>query len=134
MHAQGAVAAANASGNAFVVEYSKGTCLGATPDCSCPIPTDPTVPPCGIDDTDHIPAAVTLAAAADVTVLVLGDSSTILAGDPVLHHETGTCGEHFDRDSLDLPGAQMDLLTSVLNVTRNVIVVLIHGRTVTFGK
>eukprot|EP00041_Stephanoeca_diplocostata_P013637 m.240352 g.240352 ORF g.240352 m.240352 type:complete len:814 (+) comp19412_c0_seq2:86-2527(+) len=130
---QGAITAANESGNAFVVEYSKGTCLGATPNCSCPIPTDPSVAPCGIDDTDHIPPAVALAAVADVTVLVLGDSSTVMAGDPALHHETGTCGEHFDRDSLDPPGAQMELLTAVLNVTKNVIVVLIHGRTVTFG-
>ena len=55
------------------------------------------------------------------------------------HHETGTCGEHFDRDSLDPVGAQLPLLRAVLAAAhaaqppRKVVVVLVHGRPVTFG-
>eukprot|EP00040_Diaphanoeca_grandis_P036271 m.230725 g.230725 ORF g.230725 m.230725 type:complete len:681 (-) comp33587_c1_seq5:791-2833(-) len=123
----------NSSGNKWSVEYERGACLGATPDCACPIPTDPTVAPCGVTDTSRIAIAADLAATADVTILVLGDSSTILAGDSKFHHETGTCGEHFDRDDLDLVGAQLPLLRSVLDKGKKVIVVLVHGRTVTFG-
>ena len=47
---KGAVTAANQSGNAFTVQYERGACLGGTPDCPCPIPTDPTQPPCNIND------------------------------------------------------------------------------------
>lgn len=129
----GAVAAANASLNAFVVSYERGACLGATPDCPCPIPVDPNEPACQINDMSRYGYAATLASQSDVTILVLGDSSTIMAGKSSLHHETGTCGEHFDRDSLDLPGAQIGLLRAVLKVTSNVVLVLIHGRTATFG-
>eukprot|EP00036_Acanthoecidae_sp_10tr_P008832 CAMPEP_0182916124 /NCGR_PEP_ID=MMETSP0105_2-20130417/756_1 /TAXON_ID=81532 ORGANISM="Acanthoeca-like sp., Strain 10tr" /NCGR_SAMPLE_ID=MMETSP0105_2 /ASSEMBLY_ACC=CAM_ASM_000205 /LENGTH=786 /DNA_ID=CAMNT_0025053053 /DNA_START=1 /DNA_END=2361 /DNA_ORIENTATION=- len=127
------VMAANASLNKWTVEYTKGACLGATPGCPCPIPTDPTVAPCGVYDTEYIPAASEVAARSDVVVLVLGDSSTILAGDSAKHHETGTCGEHFDRDDLDPPGAQLALLQAVLNASDNVVVVMIGGRPSTFG-
>lgn len=130
----GAIAAANASGNAFQILYERGACLGGTPDCDCSIPADPTVPPCEIRNTSRIGLAVDLATQADVTVLVLGDSSTLLAGDPKLHHETATCGEHFDRDDFDPAGAQLELLRKVSAATANLIVVLIHGRQVTFGQ
>jgi beta-glucosidase len=47
---------------------------------------------------------------------------------------SGTCGEHFDRDDLDPPGAQLDLLRAVLNASKGrVIVVIIGGRPSTFG-
>ena len=45
----------------------------------------------------------------------------------------GSCGEHFDRDNLDVVGAQLPLLKAVLETNKKVVVVLIHGRTVTFG-
>jgi beta-glucosidase len=132
----GAIAAANASGNAFAVRYERGACLGATPGCDCPVlpdgPDGRQRPLCGIENASRIGAAAALAAEADVTVLVLGDSSTILATGGV-HHETGSCGEHFDRDSLDPVGAQLPLLKAVLDAGKKVVVVLIHGRQVTFG-
>ena len=131
---EGAVQAANASGNAFDVTYARGTCLGATPGCTCPAFKPGVDIPCGLDDASDIEAAAALAAKSDVTVLVLGDSSTVLAGDASAHEETGTCGEHFDRDNLDLPGLQVPLLQAVLNASQNVIVVLITGRTATFGS
>jgi hypothetical protein len=96
------------------------------------LPNGDPAPLCGITNTSRVGAAALLAGKADVTVLVLGDSSTIMATGGV-HHETGTCGEHFDRDSLDPVGAQLPLLRAVLAATPNVIVVLISGRTVTFG-
>lgn len=129
----GAVLAANASGNAFTVEYERGGCLGSTPGCACPHFVPGVDIPCGLNLTDRIAPAAALAAGADITFLVLGDSSTIMAGDSKAHEETSTCGEHFDRDSLDLPGMQLPLLQAVLNVSKNVIVVLITGRTATFG-
>merc|ERR1711976_196357 len=76
----GAIAAANNSGNAFTIRYSVGACLGATPGCSCPH-FAPNTPACGIEDESRIPEAKSLAANSDLTILVLGDSSTILAGD-----------------------------------------------------
>jgi beta-glucosidase len=128
-----AVAAANASGNAYEIQYERGSCLGATPDCPCPN-FKPGESPCNINDTSRVGLAAQLAAESDVTILVIGDSSTILAGDQSKHQETGTCGEHFDRDSLDPAGAQLPLLARVLAAAPGrVIVVLIHGRTVTFG-
>ena len=49
---------------------------------------------------------------------------------------TGTCGEWKDNDNLDPPGVQLDLLQAIVgNVSSStpVVVVLIHGRTYTFG-
>lgn len=81
-----AVAAANASGNSFKIEYERGACVGATPGCDCPVLPDPAAPLCGIFNTSRVPTAASVAAAADLVVLVLGDSSTIMA--------TGTCPHH----------------------------------------
>ena len=69
-------------------------------------------------------AAVALARKSDVTVLVLGDVSG---------NHNGGCGEWGDRDSLDLQGGQLDLLDAVAGVAKKTIVVLVHGRPVTFG-
>jgi hypothetical protein len=121
------VEAANASGNAWRVVYERGACLGATPLCACPIPANDTVPGCGITDTGRVSIAAAVARAADVTILVLGDSSTILAGNGSGHHEEGTCGEHFDRDNLDPVGAQLPLLKAVAAASSKVILTLIHG-------
>lgn len=77
---------------------------------------------CNINDNNltMIPAAVTLASASDVIVAVLGDS-------------TSSCGESMDRDDLDLPGGQMQLLKALAGLGKPLIVVLINGRTATFG-
>ena len=75
-----------------------------------------------IDDTDGslLPAAVAAAAAADVVVAVLGDS-------------TSSCGESEDRDSLDLPGGQLALLAALVATGKPLVLVLVAGRTATFG-
>jgi hypothetical protein len=69
-----------------------------------------------------IDEAVAAANASDVVVLVLGD-------------DTSTCGEARDRDDLDLPGSQLDLLHAVTSRTDTpVVVVLISCRPATFGS
>eukprot|EP00658_Telonema_sp_P-2_P041025 TRINITY_DN2933_c0_g1_i5.p1 TRINITY_DN2933_c0_g1~~TRINITY_DN2933_c0_g1_i5.p1 ORF type:complete len:328 (+),score=57.01 TRINITY_DN2933_c0_g1_i5:299-1282(+) len=70
--------------------------------------------------SDKIPAAVKLAAESDVSILVLGDIGN-------------TCGEWADRDSLDLPGGQLMLLSAVANASKKTILILVHGRPSTFG-
>ena len=72
-------------------------------------------------NTSGIAKAVALAASCDLTIVVVGDT-------------TETCGEMFDRSNLDLPGGQLALLEAVAATPTKTIVVLIHGRTVTFGR
>ena len=71
--------------------------------------------------TAAIPAAVAAAQSADVVVAVLGDSQS-------------TCGEMVDRADLDLPGAQLPLLQALTATGKPVVVLLIHGRPMTFGR
>ena len=79
-------------------------------------------------DTTGIAAAVALAESADVSILVLGDG-----GESVGYDGGVSCGEGADRPSLDLPGVQLALLEAVLDTGKPVVVILIHGRPVTFG-
>jgi len=72
------------------------------------------------NNASMIPAAVALAQASDLNVVVIGDSEQ-------------SCGEGKDRSTLDPAGEQLELLSQVLKVGKPVIVVLIHGRSVTFG-
>ena len=71
---------------------------------------------------DGIAAAVAAAQNADVAIVAVGDS---------LH----SCGEWLDRDSLDLPGAQLALLQAlVANASSTpIVLVLINGRAASFG-
>ena len=91
---QGIAEAANASGNAFAVEYERGSCLPGTPGCSCSqtgtkggwsknwTDTPQTQHdgdysmPCDVTDESRVEIAAAVAAAADVTILVIGDGST----------------------------------------------------------
>lgn len=80
-------------------------------------------PGCAIDGDprlDLIPAAVAAAQAADVVVMALGDTLQ-------------SCGEWADRDSLDLPGGQLQLLAAVVAAGKPVVVVLVNGRAASFG-
>ena len=71
---------------------------------------------------DGIAAAVAAAQNADVAIVAVGGS---------LH----SCGEWLDRDSLDLPGAQLALLQAlVANASSTpIVLVLINGRAASFG-
>lgn len=71
-------------------------------------------------ETDGIPAAVELARDADVVVVALGDRAGLFG--------RGTSGEGCDVESLDLPGAQADLLAAVLDAGTPVVLTLLSGR------
>ncbi|MDP9001547.1 MAG: glycoside hydrolase family 3 C-terminal domain-containing protein, partial [Myxococcota bacterium] len=77
-------------------------------------PSDPA------EDARRITEAAKLAAAADVTLLVLGQ-------DEQLSREGWAENHRGDRMSLDLVGRQMDLAHAVLATGRPVILLLIHG-------
>ncbi len=81
----------------------------------------------GGNDTSGFPAALAAAAASDVVVFVGGDSGA-------LGWNMNTCGEDDDRAELELPGVQADLLDALLSTGKPVVLVLIHGRPVTFNR
>jgi beta-glucosidase len=81
-----------------------------------------TTPGCGIDDVDRtgFEPAVAAAAGADAAVLVMGDHAGMFG--------RGTVGEGCDRDDLELPGVQRDLVEAVLATGTPVVLVLVTGR------
>lgn len=82
---------------------------------------------CGIDDNDRsgFEAAVASASAADVAVLVMGDTAGLFG--------RGTVGEGCDRDDLELPGVQRQLVEAVLKTGTPVVLVLMTGRPYAIG-
>ncbi|MFI7491922.1 glycoside hydrolase family 3 N-terminal domain-containing protein [Micromonospora echinaurantiaca] len=77
---------------------------------------------CEVDDDDRsgFDEAVATAAAADVAVLVVGDHASLFG--------RGTVGEGCDRDDLELPGVQRELVEAVLATGTPVVLVLLTGR------
>ncbi|GAA5003905.1 hypothetical protein GCM10025734_41630 [Kitasatospora paranensis] len=82
----------------------------------------------GIDDggTDGFPEALALARGADVVVLALGDRAGLFG--------RGTSGEGCDAESLELPGAQQQLLDMLLDSGTPVVVTLLAGRPYALGR
>jgi len=74
----------------------------------------------GPDAARLLKEAQTSAKDADLALVVLGDIDD-------------TCGEWGDRDSLDLPGGQLELLQGITGLAKKTVLILIHGRPVTFG-
>lgn len=72
------------------------------------------------DDASGIPAAVALAADADVVIAVVGDQAGLFG--------RGTVGEGNDALSLDLPGVQRELVGSLVATGTPVVLVLLTGR------
>ncbi|MCC2315217.1 glycoside hydrolase family 3 protein [Cellulomonas xiejunii] len=79
-------------------------------------------PGCAVDDDDRsgLDAAVAAASAADVAVLVVGDHAALFG--------RGTVGEGCDRDDLELPGVQRELVEAVLATGTPVVLVMLTGR------
>jgi beta-xylosidase len=77
---------------------------------------------CAVDDDDRsgFDAAVAAATVADVAVLVMGDQAGLFG--------RGTVGEGCDRDDLELPGVQRDLVEAVLATGTPTALVLLTGR------
>ncbi|WP_372456716.1 glycoside hydrolase family 3 N-terminal domain-containing protein [Cellulomonas wangsupingiae] len=77
---------------------------------------------CAVDDDDRsgFDEAVAAASAADVAVLVVGDHAALFG--------RGTVGEGCDRDDLELPGVQRELVEAVLATGTPVVLVMLTGR------
>lgn len=84
-------------------------------------------PGCAVtgDDTSGIPAAVAVAAQADVCVLAVGDRAGLFG--------RGTSGEGCDAADLRLPGVQSELVRAVLATGTPVVLVLLTGRPYALG-
>lgn len=82
---------------------------------------------CAIDDDDRsgFDEAVSLAKASDVAVVVVGDNAGLFG--------RGTVGEGCDRDDLDLPGVQRQLVEAVLATGTPVVMVMMTGRPYAVG-
>jgi beta-glucosidase len=75
-------------------------------------------------DTTGIAAAVAAAGAADLVLVAVGDSIPI---------NTGSCSEMSDSDTLDLPGAQLALLSALAATGKPLVTLLFNCRPSTFG-
>lgn len=77
---------------------------------------------CAVDDDDRsgFDEAVAIASDADVAVLVVGDHAALFG--------RGTVGEGCDRDDLELPGVQRELVEAVLATGTPVVLVMLTGR------
>lgn len=78
------------------------------------------------DAAAGIANAVEAATTADLTVVAVGCVGCTCC-------DRCGCGEAGDRQSFDLEGHQLALLSALLNVTKKIVVVTICGRPVTFG-
>lgn len=74
--------------------------------------------------TEHIDAAVQAAQASDLAIVAVGTRSTYLGRSP----KYSTAGEGFDLSSMELPGAQLELLKRVKATGKPLVVVLIAGK------
>jgi beta-xylosidase len=77
-------------------------------------------------EVDGLADAAALAASADVVVLALGDRAGLFG--------RGTSGEGCDAESLDLPGAQQQLVDAVLDTGTPTVLALLAGRPYALGR
>lgn len=94
---------------------------------------------CGITglSKDGFAKAAELARNSDAVVLVLGGTSSIISGigwGDQNSKEPNTCGEGYDRNELNFPGVQSELLDTVVAQGKPVILVMINGRPYTIPK
>jgi beta-xylosidase len=82
---------------------------------------------CDVDSADRsgFDRAVASARVADVAVVVVGDQAGLFG--------RGTVGEGCDRDDLELPGVQRDLVEAILETGTPVVLVLLTGRPYALG-
>ena len=78
------------------------------------------------EDRSGIPAAVAASAAADLTVLVVGDKAGMFG--------IGTSGEGCDVEDLRLPGVQEELVDAVLAAGGPVVLIVSSGRPYAVGR
>lgn len=102
-------------GNSVRIEYSEGVRMPPRlyPSPSANMDKMPERPP--LNETTEIQRAVSLAANADVALLVLGEAQDMI-------------GESASRATLDLPGRQQELLDAVVATGRPVVLLLMNAR------
>jgi beta-glucosidase-like glycosyl hydrolase len=103
--------AANASDGKLEVQFSQGIAMIESVD------------------TSGIAHAAATAKAADVAVVVVGDTA-----EGVGYDGGASTGEGADRTSIALAGVQLDLLDAVVATGTPTVVVLVHGRPASFGE
>lgn len=110
------------AGNALEILYAEGCGLTLSPGTASQLwPLDQIILPTAAEDAAAIAEAVQTARKADVVLLVLGDNEQ-------------TCREGWsqthlgDRDSLDLPGRQEELLRAMAATGKPVVLLLLNGR------
>ena len=87
--------------------------------------------------TDGFGEAIEAVRKSDAVVLVLGGTSVIYSGigwGDANSKEINTCGEGYDRNELDFPGVQCQLLREVASLGKPVILVMVNGRPYTIGE
>lgn len=80
---------------------------------------------------NNISSAVKAAENSDVVVLVIGGTSSTLAGIGWGEDRKGdypTCGEGFDRTELTPPGIQPELIKALYATGKPIVMVMVHGR------
>lgn len=109
-------------GQALEILYAEGCGLTQSPGTAAELwPLDEIIVPTAAEDAALIAEAVETARRADVVLLVLGDNEQTC--------REGWSERHLgDRDSLDLPGRQEDLLRAVAATGKPVVLLLINGR------
>ncbi len=77
---------------------------------------------CAVDDDDRsgFDEALKVALEADTAIVVVGDDAGLFG--------RGTVGEGCDRDDLELPGVQRDLVEAILDTGTPVVLVMLTGR------
>lgn len=88
---------------------------------------------CGITDLDTtgFDEAVKAAQKSDMVVLAIGGTSSIYSGIGWGNDELdkdNTCGEGYDRTTLDPPGVQSQLIRALEATGKPIVLVMIHGR------
>jgi beta-glucosidase len=113
-------------GGAVEVRYAEGARITERPQGWKDWWDDDVVPPSPEQDAARIVEAVALAKDADVAVLVVGENEAVC--------REGWSERHLgDRDSLDLPGRQAEMVKAVAATGTPTIVLLINGRPLSVG-
>jgi beta-glucosidase len=114
-------------GGAVEVRYAEGARITENPEGWKDWWDDDVVPPDPADDGARIAEAVAVARGADVALLVVGENEAVC--------REGWSEEHLgDRDSLDLPGRQAEMVKAVAATGTPTIVLLINGRPLSVGE
>lgn len=81
-------------------------------------------------DRSGFKAAVENAKKSDIAVVVVGGTSAILSGIGWGGgtNDINTCGEGFDRASLELPGVQLELIKEIKKTGKPIVVIMLNGR------